>query len=83
MFWGGPKSACITEILQYPRKRVLHYFLIGGDLDELVELMEPRITAWAKAIGCSAVSGAGRKGFERVFKKSGFEPAWTVILKDI
>lgn len=83
VFWAGPKSAVITEVLQYPRKRVLHYFLLGGDLRELVEFMEPRITAWAKSIGCNGVSGAGRKGFERVYAKSGFELAWTVIYKDI
>lgn len=83
VFWAGRRSAIITEILHYPRKRVLHYFLIGGDLRELVEFMEPRITAWAKENGCSAVSGAGRAGFERVFAKSGFEPAWRVIIKDI
>jgi hypothetical protein len=83
VFWAGQKSAIITEILNYPRKRVLHYFLIGGDLHELVEFMEPRITQWAKEHGCTAVSGAGRKGFERVFARSGYVPAWRVIIKEI
>lgn len=81
VFWGGQKSACITEIVNYPRKRILNYFLIGGDLKELVEFMEPRISAWAKMQGCSDVTGIGRKGFERVFAKSGFSPAWWLIHK--
>ena len=83
IFWSGSKCAVITEILNYPRKRVLHYFLLGGNLRELVEFMEPRITVWAKLNGCTAVTGAGRAGFERVFAKSGFEPAWRVIIKEI
>lgn len=83
VFWAGEKSAVITEILNYPRKRVLHYFLIGGDLAELQDFMEPRITAWGKMNGCSGASGAGRPGLERVFAKSGFEPAWRIIYKDI
>ena len=83
VFWSGQKSAIITEIIEYPRARVMHYFLLGGDLTELVEFMEPRITHWAKTQGCNAVSGAGRRGFERVFARSGFKPAWTVIFKEI
>ena len=83
VFWAGEHSAIITEIIEYPRARVLHYFLIGGDLKELVGFMEPRITAWAKSQGCHAVSGAGRPGFERAFAKSGFKPAWRVIFKEI
>ena len=83
VFWSGKRCAIITEIIHYPRARVMHYFLIGGDLKELVEYMEPRITAWAKSQGCHAVSGAGRPGFERVFAKSGFKPAWRVIFKEI
>ena len=83
VFWSGRKCAVITEILNYPRKRVLHYFLLGGDLKELIGFMEPRISAWAKTQGCVGVSGAGRAGFERVFARSGFEPAWRVIYKDI
>lgn len=83
VFWAGDKSAVITEILTYPRKKVLHYFLLGGDLEELQSFMEPRITAWGKLQGCSAVSGAGRPGLERVFAKSGFKPAWRIIYKEI
>lgn len=83
IFWAGARSAVITEILNYPRKKVLHYFLLGGELDELIHFMEPRITAWAKSQGCTAVSGAGRPGFERAFAKSGFERAWVVIYKEI
>ena len=84
VFWPGKRCFCITEIISYPRMRVLNYFLIGGDdLKELVRRMEPGISAWAALQGCSRVIGVGRRGFERVFRRSGFSPAWWVIAKDL
>lgn len=61
-FWPGRKSAVVTEILTYPRKRVCHFWLAGGDLEELVH-MEQSISTWAKAMGCQGTSIAGRAGW--------------------
>lgn len=61
-FWPGCKSAVVTEILTYPRKQVCHFWLAGGDLEELVH-MEHSISIWAKAMGCSGTSIAGRAGW--------------------
>lgn len=82
-FFCSPNSAVVTEIIVYPRAKLLNYFLIGGDLEELVEQIEPHVTVWAKSRGCSRVVGIGRKGFERAFRGSGFKPCWTAISKDI
>lgn len=81
-FWPGQRSAIVTEIITYPRKRALNYFLLGGDLEELKE-MEPSVSAWAFAAGCTHVIGVGRKGFERVFAGAGFKPAWTLLVKEL
>lgn len=62
--WPGGKSALVTEIKIAPRKKYLHYWLAGGDLDEILE-MEKSITAWAKSLGCTAVSLSGRKGWTK------------------
>src|SRR3546814_5288752 len=34
VFWPGPNSAVITEIIEYPRQRTLHFFLAGGNRSE-------------------------------------------------
>lgn len=81
-FWPGQRSAIITELITYPRKRALNYFLLGGDLEELKE-MEPSISAWAYAAGCTHVIGVGRRGFERVFADAGFKPAWSLVVKEL
>ncbi len=82
-FWAGNRAAIVTNISDMPRQRILTYWLIGGDLKELQNEMEPKITDWARRSGCAKVIGIGRKGFERVFAKSGFKYAWTFIEKDL
>lgn len=81
-FWPGKNAAIVSEVIRYPRLSALNFFLIGGDLSELKD-MEPAVTEWAKSIGCKRVMGVGRRGFERAFKSSGFEPWWLCICKDI
>lgn len=81
--WPGKNSVVVTEIIVYPQLKDLHYFLAGGDLDEL-RMMRPIIESWGKEIGCSRVSLAGRKGWERTFLKGeGYEPKWFIMCKDL
>lgn len=82
-FFSSEGSAVVVEFIDYPRLRVLNYFLIGGNLEQLVHRIEPAVTAWAKENGCRRVIGIGRKGLSRVFAKHGYEDGWTAIYKDI
>jgi hypothetical protein len=65
-FWPGPHSAVITEIVDYPRQRVINFFLAGGNLAEL-EAMQPALLDWGRAQGCTSATFTGRKGWERTF----------------
>lgn len=81
--WPNHNSAVITEIVVYPKAKDLHFFLAGGNLDEL-KTMRPHIEAWGKSIGCTRVTLAGRKGWERTFlKDEGYEPKWFVLSKEL
>src|SRR5262245_33552234 len=82
-FWPGRACAAVTEIIVYPRLTALNFFLLGGDLDVLLNDMEPAVCAWAKSIGVSRVFGVGRKGFERVLKSKGYAPMWTYCSKEL
>lgn len=64
--WPGPRSVIITEIIDHPQRRVLHFFLAGGVMREL-EAMTPLILAWGRSQGCDAASLIGRKGWHRSF----------------
>jgi len=81
--WPATRSVVLTEIIVYPRLKNLHYFLAGGDLDEL-KVMRPYVEAWAKRQGCSRSTFAGRRGWERTFlKDEGYEPKWFVVSKEL
>jgi hypothetical protein len=78
--WRSQNSAVVTEFIEYPRMKVLGFFLIGGDLDELLNELEPTICAFAAANGCKRVQGGGRKGWERVLN---YEYGGTHMYKDL
>ena len=65
-FWPGENSAVVTQIVPYPKKKVIHFFLAGGDIKELQD-MEPGIIEWAKSQGCEVVTLSGRPGWTKSF----------------
>jgi hypothetical protein len=82
-FWPGPNSAIITEVSQFPKKRVLHYWLAGGNLAE-IERMIPAIEEWGRAEGCNSASMTGRLGWQKVsfLKRGGWNTNLVVMDKD-
>jgi len=81
--WPASNSVVLTEIIVYPRLKNLHYFLAGGDLDELSR-MRPMIESWGKSIGCTRVTLAGRRGWAKTFlKDEGYSPQWSVLAKEL
>ena len=81
--WPAKDSVVLTEIIVYPRLKNLHYFLAGGDLDELSR-MRPLIESWGKSVGCTRVTLAGRRGWSETFlKDEGYKPKWSVLAKEL
>ncbi len=83
-YWPGPHSVIITEISQHPQKRVLHFWLAGGNLAEL-ERMIPGIEEWGKGEGCTAASMTGRLGWQKVtfLKRGGWKTNLVVMDKEL
>jgi hypothetical protein len=71
--WPGKKGCAVTEIITYPRKKVLHVFLYGGELDEAVDMIDSA-EAWGRAQGCSGLTLSGRMGWQRALAEHGFKP---------
>lgn len=86
--WVGERSAAITEILNFPRKRGLNLFLVGGDLDE-IRAAQPGIEAFARGHGCDFImfsgrlsrAGRARSGWERSLPD--FSPDWIAMHKEL
>ena len=63
------ESAVITEVIQYPQKKVCRYFLAGGsNMNNWLEPIQQEIEKFAKNNQCDAIEVAGRKGWLRKLK---------------
>lgn len=63
--WPGERSAAVTTISQYPRRKGLTVIFAGGDLEELRAVLAPQIEDWARTIGCDHITVIGRAGWVR------------------
>jgi hypothetical protein len=82
--WENDKveSAVVTEVADYPRKRILRYVLAGGDnLDNWLEPIQNKIEEFATNNYCQAIEVAGRKGWLRKLK--GFEQKIYIMSKEL
>jgi len=77
--WALKDSAIVTEIIDYPQRRTLRFWLAGGNLKTLLEV-EPKIRKWSILYRCRAVEIIGRKGWEKVLKD--YEPTAIVLVKE-
>lgn len=72
--WPAPKGCIVTEIVVYPKKKVVNVFLGGGDMEQILD-MHKDVISWAKEQGCSAATITGRFGWKKPLAKRG----WTTL----
>lgn len=65
--WLDTDCVGITEIIDFPLKRVLHIFLAGGDLEQIIGLHD-KVWTWGQEQGCSEMTLSGRRGWLRALK---------------
>lgn len=73
-YWGDAECCLVTEIIQYPQKRVLHLFIAAGNLNKLLEEYLPKVKQYASDNGCASITSVSRKGFLKRFPAYGFKP---------
>lgn len=76
--WPAPRGCIVTEIVQYPRKRIFNMFLAGGDFAQLMD-MDGDMEQWAKAQGCDAATLHGRRGWTRALAENGWRETLTTM----
>lgn len=88
-FWRWPddiyaeaRAAAVTQFVGYPRFRALNYWLLGGDMVSIREML-PLVEDWALTQGCTRFMGEGRPGFARAFAKDGYRAVSTTYLKEV
>lgn len=78
--WVNGETVAITEIIVYPRKKVLHVFIGSGKRKELFEMLDSAWD-WGQSMGCTGMTLAGRKGWMKLMGKFGFKPTLYVMEK--
>lgn len=79
--WFGRTSCLVTTIETHPNGKVLNVLYGGGNLSEMMDDMEPNLCAFARDIGCNAIMGLGRRGWDRICSKHGYQFAWVAMIK--
>lgn len=69
--WQEGDSVVVTEILGYPRARVMNVVLAAGDMDEVLACQK-QFVPFARQQGCKKVVMRGRKGWRKVLPKHGW-----------
>lgn len=69
--WANAGGCVVTQLTQFPKKKVCFIFLAGGDLSSVKQL-QPQVSKWAMSKGCELLTMIGRKGWSKVL------PDWTV-----
>lgn len=80
--WSGENGCAVTMITVYPRKKIFHVFLAGGDLDEILEI-EKSMVEFAKQNDCDALTLSGRVGWKKVLRDLGWNESFLTLKKEI
>lgn len=80
--WPNGDSIAITEVICYPRKKVLNVFLAAGNRTDLTDMIDAA-AAWGRSQGCTSMAQIGRHGWTRVLGKFGWKATSTVMERSI
>lgn len=79
----GKQSCAVAEIAQFALHKAFIIQHGGGDLTELLDVLEPKMCEFARSEGCTMMMGVGRKGWERVTEKRGYRFGYLTMYKDL
>ena len=71
--WQAGEACIVSEVRDFPKARVLHFWLATGELDAVIALSRD-VLAWGKANGCVSATLSGRRGWEKVLAAEGWSP---------
>jgi hypothetical protein len=70
--WSNDRALAATEILAFPRKRILNAIIAAGSLAG-VQALEEEIAAFAREQGADAMVTHGRPGWARIGERTGWQ----------
>jgi len=79
--WSGERGCAVTEIISYPRKKVIHVFLAAGEMEQIIDFEESALE-FGRINGCQTMTLAGRKGWTKILDKRGWKESFVVMSKE-
>lgn len=73
--WRNGKSGVVTEVLEYPRMKVLNAFLTGGDLIREILPLRSELEAYGRAQGCKRATWLATPGDNNEDRSAGWTRA--------
>jgi hypothetical protein len=64
-------GCAVTQIITYPRKKVIYIFLAGGELDSVIALQD-EVIQFGRENNCDSMMQIGRKGWTKALKLHGW-----------
>ena len=83
IFYPLKDGAAIFTFREYPRRRLLQIWLVGGDMEASIEGVLAGADFYAEQNGCDGIEVIGRKGWKRVLEPYGYDYKSIVMIKDI
>lgn len=76
--WHAPNGSVVTQIIEHPQRREIHWFLAGGDMSQVLGFQDS-VRAYARHLGCTAMVLGGRAGWQRALKDDGWQTKGIVM----
>lgn len=80
--WVRGDSYVVSELIDYPQRRVFNVFLAGGHTEDIIAMYEP-LAVWAREWGCDVAHATGRPGWTRALEAQGWVPTWVALQKEL
>ena len=83
--WHNEAFSGVTQVVIYPRKKVVLVHLAGGDLDALLEAAGPGgdLEKFAKIVGADGIEIQGRRGWVRAMADIGYREQYVRVYKEL
>ena len=81
-WWGDRRAAVGTEVMTYPRRRILNVFMAAGELREILA-MQKELDDFAASQGCSHMAAHGRPAWGVVGRPLGWLPHSIQFVREV
>lgn len=83
MLWTGTNCAAITQISVYASRKAVTIVHAGGDKNELINGLTPKIEQFGRDMGCDLIALTGREGWLREGRKRGWRLGYVWMIKNL